>query len=378
MPLSVPWFDAHLDLAYLAVSGRDMLAPLNPKADPHAPASITLPALAEGRVRFALGTIFTEVGGTGREGYPVGDVERAYAVGRAQLEAYLTWRDQGHIVLDRFRALRADPGLGEIRGGMGVANVVPIPLVKRLARLPKAPPLHIGILMENADPIRSPAELAWWKDRGVVAIGMSWARSSRYAGGNSTTDGLSDLGRELAREMDRLNIIHDCSHLSDRAFDDLCAATDKPLIASHSNCRALLKDSDMGVPDVSREIVMQRHLTDAQIREIAGRGRKDGAGGGVVGLNLYSRFLSKSAAKGGRASIDEAIAHIEHICSLTGSTRHVGLGSDMDGGFSADRLPEGIDSPSGLVRLADALNARNWSDDDIHGFVCGNWLRMFA
>lgn len=364
MPVSpappAPWFDAHLDLAYLAVAGRDMTAPLEAIQQRDATAAVTLPALAAGQVRFALGTIFTEVDGTGPEGYPIGDVERAFAVGRAQLEAYLTWRDKGLIALDRFKAMKNTPGTGEIRGGMGVASVVPFSLARRLARLPKQPALHIGILMENADPIRSPEELGWWKDRGLVAIGMSWAKSSRYAGGNSTEDDLTDLGRGLVREMDRLGIVHDASHLSDRAFAGLCEATDKRIIASHSNARALLGDPNN-----------QRHLTDAQIREIVRRG-------GIIGLNLFAKFIHPSVADTGRPTVDQAVAHVEHICAIAGDRAYVGLGSDMDGGFGADRLPEGVNTPSDLGRLIDALRARNWSDDDILGFVCGNWMRVFA
>lgn len=359
MPL--PIFDAHLDLAYLAVSGRDMLAPLDPAAAPHPPAAVTLPALAAGNVRFALGTIFTERDGAGPEGYKSGDFDRAAVVGRAQLEAYLTWRDRGQITLDRFRAIRAEPGVGEIRGGMGVAEVVPVPLQKRLARLPATPALHCGILMENADPIRSPADLPWWKERGLVAIGMAWSRSSRYAGGNTTDEGVSAAGKELVREMDRLGIVHDASHLSDRAFDELCGMTTARVIASHSNCRAIADASGRN----------QRHLTDAQIREIGRRG-------GVIGLNLYSKFLDPACAEGGRATIESAVSHVERICTLTGSRLHTGIGTDMDGGFGADRMPLGIDSPADLRRLLDALTARNWSDADLLGFACGNWLRVLT
>lgn len=365
------WFDAHLDLAYLAVNGREMGVPLDRGSGPHAPAGVTLEEMKAGRVRFALGTIFTEVDGTGPEGYPAGDFARAHAVGRAQLEVYLTWRDRGWIGLDRFARIKADPSVGEIRGGMGVAEVVPLALEKRLARLPKSPPVDVGILMENADPIRSAAELGWWQERGLVAVGMAWAKSSRFAGGNSSTDGVSAEGRELAREMDRLGIVHDASHLSDRAFEDLCGLTGKRVIASHSNCR--------GIADASG--ANQRHLTDAQIREIA---RRDG----VIGLNLYSKFLVPGTGTPSgapwpadrRATVEHALAHVERICAITGSTKHVGLGSDFDGGFAADRTPEEIDTIAMLDRLAEGLRAgpRNWADADIRAFTCGNWLRVFA
>ena len=80
----------------------------------------------------------------------------------------------------------------------------------------------------------------------------------------------------------------------------------------------------------------------------------------------------------GRGTIADCVAHIEHVCQLTGSRNHVGLGSDMDGGFPADRMPAGIDKPSDYRVLADALHARNWSDAEIAGFAAGNWLRIFG
>ncbi len=358
------WFDAHLDLAYLAVNGRDMFAPLDRDAQPHPPAAVTLASLEEGSVALALATIFTEPGGTGPEGYPVGDGERAYRVGRAQLEVYLTWRDMKRVSLDLRRHLYREPDTGEIRGGMGVAEPKPHSARSIADRLPREPALHLGILIENADPIRAPDELAWWQERGVCAIGMAWAKSSRYAGGNSTRDGLSDQGRALVKEMDRLRLVHDGSHLSDRAFDELCGLSAAPIIASHSNVRALLGDPEN-----------QRHLSDHQIREIARRG-------GVIGLNLFSKFLrnGQGLAPGSesRATIEQTLAHVEHICQLTGGREHVGLGSDMDGGFSAAKLPEGIDRPAQTDLLLKALAAAGWTNNELFSFACGNWIRFWS
>lgn len=371
------WFDAHLDLAYLAVNGRDMLAPLDPTVPPHPPASVTLPALAEGGVRFALATIFTEPDGKTAEAYPTADAERAHRAGRAQLEVYLTWRDRGAVAIDLPQALWVDPGVGQIRGGMGVSNLLTEAPTDRCKALAADGRLHIGILMENADPIRTPEELGWWVQRGVCAIGLAWARPSRYAGGNTSGSGLTQIGRDLVREMDRLGIVHDASHLSDQSFRDLCEQTDRTIIASHSNSRSLL-----GQPTA------QRHLTDEQIVEIARRG-------GVIGLNLFAKFIdarcgaslplpgstpTAAAAPGElvRPSIDAALAHIEHICDLTGSRSRVGLGSDMDGGFPADRLPVGIDQPKDLDRLADGLARRGWSDAEIAGFAHGNWAAFWT
>jgi membrane dipeptidase len=390
MPLR--WFDAHLDLAYLAVRGRDMTCAVSELAEgrvgPHGPAAVTLPDLRAAHVGLALGTIFTEpvsrpeigsgvAGDTGgasltAEQYAAGDVEQAHRRGRAQLEAYLTWRDAGLVSLNLRDALVAPEGVGEVRGGMGVAEVVPPTIESRVLRAAKSSPLTLGILIENADVVREPAELEWWSQRGVVAIGLAWAKPSRYAMGNGAPPesraGLTDLGRAMVREMDRLDIAHDASHLCDRALDDLLELATGRVMASHSNCRALL-DRAGSVPN-------QRHLTDRHIRAIIARG-------GVIGLNLFSPFLiapGSSRGSGGdaRATLEEAADHVLRICELAGDASHVGLGSDMDGGFSAQRLPMGMSGPKHLRLLADTLTKRGMNAADLECFAWKNWAEFFA
>jgi membrane dipeptidase len=333
------FFDAHLDLAYLAVNGRAMLAETDACGGPHLPASCTLPALAAGGVRGCLGTVFTEAGGVCRAGYPVGDVEAAHAAGAAQLEVYGRWAREGHIRLAGVSAGAAGAGNG---GGAALAA---------------------GVLVECADPIRSPDELEWWRDRGVVAIGLAWARGSRYAAGNaepscSSDFGLTDLGLEMVRRMDALGIVHDLSHLSQRASDELLSRTDRPVVATHSNCRALLDGH------------AQRHLTDDTIREIARRG-------GIIGLNLFAPFVRHDLGEGERPSISEAVRHTEHVCEILGHRRSVGLGSDLDGGFSARQLPVGIESAHDLWKIAQTLASRGWSEEEVEGFTWGNWARFW-
>lgn len=352
----------------LAVHSRDMHAhpSTTTKGTDPVPASVTLPSLREGGVRLALATIFTEVNGDGPEGYPAGDIEKAHRRGRAQLEVYETWRDEGRIAIDLPKFLRHDPHVGHISAGMGVAETRPLSLEERLARSKPNVPLHVGILMENADPIRSPDELAWWKERGVIAIGLAWARSSRYAAGNNVPHddpvGLTDLGRAMVKATDALEIIHDVSHLSDRAMDELLELTDRPVIASHSNCRALLNDPGN-----------QRHLRDESIREIVRRG-------GVVGLNLCRNFIAPRpySNEDPRPTVAQAIAHVEHVCDVAGHRAAVGLGSDLDGGFSADDLPAGINLPRDLALLTDALVERAWTEEEVAGFAHGNWERFFG
>jgi len=341
------WFDAHLDLAYLAECGRNMLEPPERAAGPHLPAAVTFPALREGGVLVCLGTIFTEPDGEDAVGYPAGDAERARAVGVRQMERYERWARDGVIALWGHDPRWAQPGL-HLPGGSMTPDGDGVP--------------SLGVLIEGADPIRSPDELAWWVGRGVVAIGLTWARSSRYAGGNSTEDGLTDLGRAMIPAMDALGVVHDLSHLSDRAMDELLSRTDRPVMASHSNCRVLLDGKN------------QRHLRDGSIREIARRG-------GVIGLNLVRNFIKVGLNRDDptdRPSIDDAVRHVEYICEVAGHRRAVGLGTDMDGGISADDLPAGIDRPRDLGKISEALRARGWSENEVRGFEFDNWARFFS
>lgn len=343
MPRQV--FDAHLDLAYLAELGRDMHAPLSDCRGRLLPAAVTLPSLSDGAVSACLGTIFTEAQDpdadspeSGPFAYPADDSLAAWRAGMRQLKLYHAWRDAGVIELM------------PLRGRSAVSDA-------------PAAPLRLGVLVECADPIESPDQLDEWVEGGVIAIGMAWWRGSRYAGGNGRGGGLSEPGRELAARMDELGVVHDLSHLSQRATDDLLSHTDRAVIASHSNCRALLGDE--------KNKDWQRHISDDTIREIARRG-------GVMGLNLVRNFIRHPLGKTDRPSVDEAIDHVEHVCEIAGHRRAVGLGTDMDGGIRATDLPEGIDTPADLALLFERLGARGWPDHDIDAFAFGNWDRFWS
>lgn len=338
--ISQPLFDAHLDLAYLAELGRDLTLPLediDQAIDPHAPAGITLPELASANVRRCLGTIFTEASAD-RDGkyaavsYPPGDANAAYFKGVNQLNRYHTWARDGLIEF-----------FGAERSGQA--------------------PVQLGILIECADPIINPHDLSFWAARGVVAIGLTWVHQSRYAGGNATDTGVTDLGRQLLGEMARLDIALDLSHLSQRSTLDALDHADVRVCASHSNCRALLGDRNTEG--------WQRHIDDDAISVVCARG-------GVIGLNLYRRFVRMGLGETERPTIADAVNHIDHVCQIAGSARHAGIGSDMDGGFGTTSLPEGIDRASHLSKVLDELSARNYSDADIADIAFNNWSKFFG
>lgn len=371
-PTDERWFDGHLDLASLEVRGRDMRRPLDelnapprvgkpePPVGPNPPAAVTLDSLRRAGVERALATIFTAPRdatawlGQGPETYPAGDPDAAHEAGARQLRVHQNWVHDADVSLGLFPDPEPTAGGAPEPPGRAFAST---------ARVHSGRAVRLGILMENADPIRDPDELGWWVERGVVAVGMAWATPSRYAGGNTTDAGLTDTGRALADAIDALGVVHDASHLSDRALADLFDHARGPIIASHSNCRALL--------DPKHNPQYQRHLTDDAIRAIAGRG-------GVIGVNLVRNFVRYPLGERERPSIDDLCAHIGRIADLTGSADHVALGSDIDGGISADDLPEGLRSHADLHKVTAALAERGWSEPDLERFRRGNWERIFG
>lgn len=354
------FFDAHLDLAYMAAAGRDMTA-LDARTaggeDP--PGSVTFPSM-RGHIVACLGTVFVEPGGKRAEyGYAPGDAEAAARVGRAQMETYQRWAREGWIEIEGL-----GEGVGQQKGDEETRDRETGDGKTAVAR---EGALRVRILVEGADPIRGPDELGWWVQRGVAAIGLSWARASRYAAGNATPPdedrGLTDLGRAMVREMDARGVVHDLSHLSDRALDQLLTLSDRPVIASHSNVRSII--------DAGGSEVRQRHLRDDTIREIGRRG-------GMIGVNLFSPFIINGARRDRRATLEEWAAHVDHICALMNSRAMIGLGSDMDGGFSALMMPEAVNGPADLGQLLDALRDRGWSEAELAGFARLNWERFWS
>ncbi|MGD9789705.1 MAG: dipeptidase [Phycisphaerales bacterium] len=359
-------FDAHLDLACLEALGRDMSLEDPRQADrPHTPGAITLPALARSGIRACLATIFTETNGKEQEtGYASGDHAASRAAAMRQLEIYRAWHKAGHITLGRDALARA----------------VAAPLEHtRTNQAQTTSPPAVALLIEGADPISGPDDLPMWKDAGAVAIGLTWAHSSKYAAGNAAdprdNPGLTPDGRSLVRAMDELGLVHDASHLSDRALADLLSATNAVVIATHSNCRTLIDTTPMPDAAIPRELkhdpvararIIQRHLTDDSIREIARRG-------GVIGINFYSPFLNPGGTRDRRAPLHAIAEHAERIMQLIGHDSGVGLGTDIDGGFGSTMLPEGLDTIDQLPTLAEHLTKRGWTKATIDRFLWQNW-----
>lgn len=173
-------------------------------------------------------------------------------------------------------------------------------------------------------------------------------------------NGLSPFGKRLVAEMNRIGMLVDVSHISDSAFYDVLACSTKPVVATHSSCRALADHP--------------RNMTDDMIRELAARG-------GVIQINFYPVFLDSEFAARFSSSGDldlerpsyKLIAdHIDHVVSLVG-VDYVGIGSDYDG---IEITPDGMEDISTMPKLFDELRSRGYSEEDLEKIAGGNFFRV--
>jgi membrane dipeptidase len=344
--------DAHLDLAYNALRGREVLRPAREQtADADGIPSVGLPDLRAGGVGLICATIFCAPDSPKERGY--GNPDEAHAMAMDQLRWYERQASAGDMAFVRTGGQLADRGTGappvaNSKHGRGAA---------RLSSPKSRATIDSLLLLEGADPIRTPDDVQLFFDRGVRIVGLAWKRT-RYAGGTGAPGPLTPEGVKLVPELDRAGIIHDASHLAEDSFWQLLELTGGKVMASHSNCRAI--------------IPTDRQLADAMIKAIASRQ-------GIIGINFYDRFLVPAPEYGKRrATLDDVTRHTKHMCDLIGDADHVGIGTDMDGGLGREQIPEEIETSADLPRLADALSSAGFSDDAVRGIMGENWLRFFA
>jgi len=320
--------DAHLDLSYNALRGRDVLLPAaQQKPDDEGIPSVGLPDLRRGSVGLICATIFCEPDDRKGKGYHTADEANAEA------RKHVEWYQR------RFETAQLKP-------------------VRSARDLPNAPQHAIGtiLLMEGADPLRNEEDVQWFFQAGVRIVGLAWKRT-RHAGGTGAPGPLTDEGRRLVPILDRFGIIHDASHLAEESFWNLLEMSHGPIIASHSNCRAL-NPTD-------------RQLSDEMIRTIVQRQ-------GIVGINFYDKFLvPPEEFRKRKANLNDLLRHIRHVCEIAGDASHVAIGTDMDGGFGREEIPEELPSAGELPRVAEFLGKSGFSAQDVEAIMGGNWMRFF-
>jgi membrane dipeptidase len=182
---------------------------------------------------------------------------------------------------------------------------------------------------------------------GFRITSLGWNEKNDLTGSNVTGGGLTDKGREFLREAQRLGILIDVSHISDEGFWDIMKITEKPIIATHSNSRAVCGHS--------------RNLTDDMFRAIC-------ATGGVAGFNQCAPFV------GEKPDLGTVCDHILHLLELDPNGKHIALGGDLDG---CDELPAGFDGVQSYPAMAEALLARGVGEKIVHNIYWNNAMEVF-
>jgi len=227
---------------------------------------------------------------------------------------------------------------------------------------PQQEPLGFILSMEGADPVLSPAQVEEWFQAGLRILGPAHYGVSPYAHGTGTEGGLLPAGPALLKEMQRVGMVLDVTHLSDQCFDEALDIYGGPVLASHHNCRAL-------VPH-------QRQLTDEQIKRLIQRGA-------VIGTALDAWMLAPGWVRGqtrpeeAGVKLETMVNHIDRICQLAGNAHHAAIGTDLDGGFGREQSPYDLDTIADLQRLPQLLRRRGYDDQAIADILHGNWLRFF-
>ncbi len=219
-------------------------------------------------------------------------------------------------------------------------------------------PVGLVILMEGAEGVREPAELEQWWGQGVRLIGPAWA-GTRFCGGTREPGPLTSEGFALLEGMSEYGFTLDLTHMDEQAVLQALDVYPGSLVATHSNPHALLKDADLN-----------RFLSD---RVLHGLIERDG----IVGIPPYNKFLrwEWTSSEGREAiSLELVVDHIDYICQLAGDARHVGIGSDFDGGFGLQSVPCEVDSIADLQKMVPLLKKRGYTESDISAIMAENWL----
>ncbi|MCS6851468.1 MAG: membrane dipeptidase [Gemmataceae bacterium] len=351
-------FDAHLDLAWNAIDwNRDLRLPVSEIRRREQEAGLTdkgrgnntvsLPELRRGRVAVVIATLLARLLRIGAipaiQRYA--SMEAAHGAAYGQLAYYRALERQGHLrwIKDAATLQRHIQAWEASDDG--------------------TEPIGFILSMEGADPVLRPEEVEEWYQAGLRIIGPAHYGPSPYALGHDQVGGLLPQGPALLREMQRVGMILDVTHLSDRCFDEALDIYGGPILASHHNCRSLVPNP--------------RQLTDDQIKRIVARG-------GVIGAALDTWMMVPNWIRGetdpvrAGANLEKIVDHFDHICQLAGSARHCAIGSDLDGGFGREQSPYDLDTIADLQKLPELLQRRGYRDEAIRGIMYQNWVRFFT
>ena len=342
--------DGHEDIAFGSLAeGRDyLLSAREIRAreaeaafeNPNGTCMLGLADWLEARIAVIFATVLSiprEHANPGELSYPT--LDGAHVQGLAQVDLYRRWSE-------------SCPQLELVTDSRELDEV----LASWSADAPEAArKVGFVLLMESAEAIREPAEVADWAERGIRMIGPAW-QSNRYTGDTHDGGPLTPLGRDLLKAMGTLGLTLDLTHMSDRASLEALESYEGPIVATHANSR--------------RTVDTPRLLSDRVIEGIVARE-------GVIGMLPVNWALVPgwTADDGKEAVTLEAVVDaIDAVCQIAGGARCVGIGTDFDGGLGSETAPAELDTIADLPKLALALAARGFDEADVDGIMGGNWL----
>jgi membrane dipeptidase len=360
--------DAHQDLAWnMLAFGRDYTRPaaetrrietVRPTPALNGEALLGWPEYQRGRVALVFASLFATPVRHSTDTWEklcYADSVQAARIYQTQMDLYDRLMDDHP---DKFQPVRTRVDLDRV-----LAEWERLPEEKNASEdLATRPSAAVGLVvsMEGADCIRDPGELEEWWQRGVRIIGPAWS-GNRFCGGTREPGPLTAQGFALLERMAELGFGLDLTHMDEQAVLQALDVFPGPLLASHSNAQALLKDA-----------VGNRHLSDRVIDGILARD-------GVIGIVPFNQFLKPGWRIGDprhEVHLERVIAQIDYFCQRAGDARHVGLGTDFDGGFGLQSVPVGIDSIADLIKLAPLLAERGYSPDEIATVLGRNWINL--
>jgi len=222
-------------------------------------------------------------------------------------------------------------------------------------------PIGYILSLEGADSLISLKNLETAYEYGLRALGPAHYGPGRYANGTDATGHLNEQGKALLKEMERMNIILDATHLCDDAFWDAMEIFHGHVWASHNNCRALVNHN--------------RQFTDEQIKVLIERDAVIGAAMDAW-MIVPNWIRGKSTPEEMNCSLERLMDHVDHICQLAGNVLHVGIGSDLDGAFGKEQSPYDLETIADLQKIPLLLEKRGYTKADIENIMHGNWLRF--
>ena len=345
--------DAHLDLSLNALEyNRDLRLPvdeirkrelgMNDKPD-RAKNTVSIPALKNGNIGLVVATQIARYVEAGSPLPGWNSPQQAWAQTQGQMAWYKAMEDAGEMI--------------QVNNAKALTDHISLWMNDAISVDEK--PIGYILSLEGADSLINISYLEKAYAYGLRALGPAHYGPGRYSPGTGMAGPLTPMGIELLREMDRLNMILDVTHLTDEAFDQAMNLFKGHVWASHHNCRQL-------VPH-------QRQLTDDQIKILIERGA-------VIGGVLDDWMLCANWVRGESdpvkmgANLGRLIDHYDHICQLAGNCNHIAIGSDLDGMFGKEQSPSDLDTIEDLQKLQPLLLKRGYSHADIERIFYGNWL----